>query len=75
MEYDKYKVNEAPAILFLVQILLDKGHDVDFVTSRDALIDKAGTGRYDSLCISMHSVSEIRETLKTAIQIKRLIRI
>ena len=72
MDYDKYGKTESPPILFLVQILLDKGHDVDFVTSRDALIDKAGTGRYDSLCISMHSVSEIRETLKTAIQIKKI---
>lgn len=72
VDYDKYKLNEAPAILFIVQILLDKGHDVDFVTSKDALIDKAGAGRYDSLCISMHSVSEIQEALKTAIQIKKI---
>ena len=71
MDYDKYEKREAPGILFFVQILLDKGHDVEFVSSKDELFEKAGTRRYDSVCISMLSTNEIRETLKTAIQIKK----
>ncbi len=71
MDYDKYGKTEAPPILFFVQILLDKGHDVEFITSKDELFDKVGTKRYDSVCISMLSTNEIRETLKTAIRIKK----
>ncbi len=71
MDYDKYEKRESPGILFFVQILLDKGHDVEFVSSKDELFEKAGTKRYDSVCISMLSTNEIRETLKTAIQIKK----
>lgn len=71
MDYDKYGKTESPPILFFVQILLDKGHDVEFVASKDELFEKVGTRRYDSVCISMLSTNEIRETLKTAIRIKK----
>lgn len=71
MNYDKYEKREAPGILFFVQILLDKGHDVEFVASKDELFEKVGTKRYDSVCISMLSTNEIRETLKTAFKIKK----
>ncbi len=70
MDYDKYGKIEAPPILFFVQILLDKGHDVEFIASKDELLEKVKTKRYDSVCISMLSTNEIRETLKLAVKIK-----
>ena len=69
MDYDKYGKTEAPPILFFVQILLDKGHDVEFITSKDELFDKVGTKRYASVCSSLLSTSERRGSLKTAIRL------
>ncbi|MBI5182531.1 MAG: cobalamin B12-binding domain-containing protein [Nitrospirae bacterium] len=72
IDYDKHKIPAAPGILFFVQVIMDKGHDLDFITSRDVLFERIKAKRYDSVCISILSAEEIKETLKTVIQIKKI---
>ncbi|MCS4541903.1 MAG: cobalamin-dependent protein [Euryarchaeota archaeon] len=71
MDYDKYGRNEAPGILLFVQLLRDKGYEVDFITSEQELLHKLEHNRYDAVAVSAFSSLELRDILKTAIKIKK----
>lgn len=70
-DYDRYQKQEAPAILFFVDVLRNLGHEVDFITSERELLPRVKDRRYDFLCISAFSISQLRDLFKTAIRAKK----
>ncbi len=71
MDYDKYGRGEAPAILQFVQTLRNHGHEVDFMTSEQELLEKLPRG-YDVVALSAFSSLELKDVLKTAIRVKQV---
>ncbi len=71
-DYDKYQRDEAPGILPFVQVLRDRGHSVDFITSEKELLEKIKKDSYDVAAISVLSSIELGEVLETAVRVKKL---
>ncbi len=70
MDYDRYGRDEAPAMLQFVQTLRNHGHEVDFMTSEQELLESLPRG-YDVVALSVFCSQELGGMLKTAIRVKR----
>ncbi|MBI4343986.1 MAG: cobalamin B12-binding domain-containing protein [Euryarchaeota archaeon] len=68
IDYDKFRRDEAPAILLFFQHLREEGHAVDLFTSEEPLLAKAGD--YDVAALSVLSTLELRAVLETVARVK-----
>jgi len=70
MDYDRYGRDEAPAILQFVQFLRENDNKVDFFSGREELLSALRNRCYDAVAVSVFSSLELKELLKTLIEIK-----
>lgn len=70
LDYDKFKRCEAPAILPFIQVLRDKGNEVEFASSEEELLSLVEKG-CDAVAISVFSTLELRGALRAAVKVKK----
>ncbi len=72
MDYERYGRDEAPAILQFLQFLRDKGNEVDFFPTLTELLSVLRDKDYDAIAVSIFSSIELKEHLKSLIEIKNM---
>jgi len=70
LDYDKFGRREAPAILPFLQVLMDRGSEVEFASSEKELLEMVKKG-CDAVVISVFSTLELKDSLRTAIRVKK----